>query len=112
MTLIERLRKGIVTSAPYEPQYTVPPAAICFEAADELEHLTEMVEQLIVGAVACVEVVVENERLFSENKLLNYKLEEEQKKTAENESLQRCLAYWQNLYSQQSKELYELEQKK
>ena len=82
------------------------------EAADELEHLTEMVEQLIVGAVACVEVVVENERLFSENKLLNYKLEEEQKKTAENESLQRCLAYWQNLYSQQSKELYELEQKK
>lgn len=81
-------------------------------AADELEHLTEMVEQLIVGAVACVEVVVENERLFSENKLLNYKLEEEQKKTAENESLQRCLAYWQNLYSQQSKELYELEQKK
>ena len=80
--LIERLRKGIVTSAPYEPQYTVPPVKICLEAADELEHLTEMVEQLIVGAVACVEVVVENERLFSENKLLNYKLEEEQKKTA------------------------------
>ena len=82
MNLIERLRKGIVTSAPYEPQYTVPPVKICLEAADELEHLTEMVEQLIVGAVACVEVVVENERLFSENKLLNYKLEEEQKKTA------------------------------
>ena len=101
MTLIERLRdtasKGI--SAWCDLQV---------EAADELEHLTEMVEQLIVGAVACVEVVVENERLFSENKLLNYKLEEEQKKTAENESLQRCLAYWQNLYSQQSKELYEL----
>ena len=40
MTLIERLRKGIVTSAPYEPQYTVPPAAICLEAADEIERLT------------------------------------------------------------------------
>lgn len=38
MNLIERLRKGIVTSAPYEPQYTVPPAAICFEAADALER--------------------------------------------------------------------------
>ena len=105
MTLIERLRdtasKGISVWGDLQ-----------VEAADELEHLTEMVEQLIVGAVACVEVVVENERLFSENKLLNYKLEEEQKKTAENESLQRCLAYWQNLYSQQSKELYELEQKK
>ena len=37
--LIERLRKGVVTSAPYEPQYTVPPAAICFEAADEIERL-------------------------------------------------------------------------
>jgi hypothetical protein len=105
MTLIERLRdtasKGISAWGDLQ-----------VEAADELEHLTEMVEQLIVGAVACVEVVVENERLFSENKLLNFKLEEEQKKTAENESLQRCLAYWQNLYSQQSKELYELEQKK
>lgn len=105
MNLIERLRdtasKGISAWGDLQ-----------VEAADELEHLTEMVEQLIVGAVACVEVVVENERLFSENKLLNFKLEEEQKKTAENESLQRCLAYWQNLYSQQSKELYELEQKK
>lgn len=105
MTLIERLRdtasKGISAWGDLQ-----------VEAADELENLTEMVEQLIVGAVACVEVIVENERLFSENKLLNYKLEEEQKKTAENESLQRCLAYWQNLYSQQSKELYELEQKK
>ena len=40
MTLIERLRKGIVTSAPYEPQYTVPPVKICFEAADEIERLT------------------------------------------------------------------------
>ena len=85
-------------------------------AADELEQLTEMVEQLIVGAVACVEVVVENERLFSENKLLNYKLEEEQKKTAELtadlESRARCMKYWQELYSKCNKDLYELEQKK
>ena len=44
MTLIERLRKGIVTSAPYEPQYTVPPAAICLEAADEIERLTAEIE--------------------------------------------------------------------
>ena len=40
MNLIERLRKGIVTSAPYEPQYTVPPVKICLEAADEIERLT------------------------------------------------------------------------
>ena len=46
MTLIARLRKGIVTSAPYEPQYTVPPAAICFEAADEIERLTHQIEQI------------------------------------------------------------------
>ena len=40
MTLIERLRKGSMTSAPYEPQYTVPPVKICLEAADEIERLT------------------------------------------------------------------------
>jgi hypothetical protein len=86
------------------------------EAADEIEHLTEMLEQLIVGAVACVEVVVENERLFSENKLLKHKLGTEKKKTneltADFESRTRCMKYWQELYSKCSKDLYELEQTK
>ncbi len=82
----------------------------------DIEHLTEVLEHLIAGAVACVEVVVENERLFSENKMLDYKLKEEKKKTAELtadlKSRARCMKYWQELYSKCNKDLYELEQKK
>ena len=58
--LIEKLRKGIVTSAPYEPMYTVPPAAICLEAADEIERLTELAYhqvQKISGQAIQIEVL-------------------------------------------------------
>ena len=82
----------------------------------DIEHLTEVLEHLIAGAVACVEIVVQNERLFSENKMLDYKLKEEKKKTAELtadlKSRARCMKYWQELYSKCNKDLYELEQKK
>ena len=67
MNLIERLRKGIVTSAPYEPQYTVPPVKICFEAADEIERLTAeekmQLEQIVNQGLEIERLTAERDRL-------------------------------------------------
>ena len=103
MTLIERLRKGIVTSAPYEPQYTVPPVKICFEAADEIERLTAeekmQLEQIVNQGL-------EIERLTAELTTSRYWREQEVKDLtaelaemkAERDSLSVAAALWNHRY--------------
>ena len=72
MNLIERLRKGIVTSAPYEPQYTVPPVKICLEAADEIERLTAeekmQLEQIVNQGLEIARLTSHDQFLADANK--------------------------------------------
>ena len=72
MNLIERLRKGIVTSAPYEPQYTVPPVKICLEAADEIERLTAeekmQLEQIVNQGLEIERLTAHDQFLADANK--------------------------------------------
>ena len=72
MTLIERLRKGSMTSAPYEPQYTVPPVKICLEAADEIERLTAeekmQLEQIVNQGLEIERLTAHDQFLADANK--------------------------------------------
>ena len=103
MNLIERLRKGIVTSAPYEPQYTVPPVKICLEAADEIERLTAeekmQLEQIVNQGL-------EIERLTAELTTSRYWREQEVKDLTDN--LAKAKQYHANELADVTAELAEM----